>query len=152
MAEAATENAAIGPVERASEPRERLLERDKGARRGIGLRAATSFQAVVCEGPHVAHCRAVELSSTGVVIQRGRELSEREQKALFKLDLFLPYQSRPVRVLAKVARPLGQTSYAMRFVLVADVDRLTLMEHLDRELLASLKLLTEVDQATAANG
>src|SRR5207253_110600 len=58
--------------------------------RGIGLRAKTSFPILLCEGPHAAHCRAVELSATGIVVERGRELSEREQRASMKLELFVP--------------------------------------------------------------
>jgi hypothetical protein len=113
-------------------------------RRGIGLRAATTFPVLLCEGPHAAHCRALELSASGIVVERGRALSEREQHAGLKLELFLPGQPGPVRVLAKIIRPLTQTSYALKFVLIADADRLTLMEHLDQERLDSLRLLAEV--------
>src|SRR4051812_47416848 len=110
---------------------------DYQIRRGIGLRAATRIPVLLCEGPHAAHCRAVELSASGIVVERGRPLSEREQRASLKLEIFLPDQPRPVRVLAKVVRPLTLTRYALKFVLVADVDRLTLMEHLDRQRLDS---------------
>jgi hypothetical protein len=115
------------------------------AQRGIGLRARTSFPLLFCEGPHVAHCRAVELSPTGIVVDRGRELSEREQRALFKLELYLPEVNRPIRVLAKLARRVGHTAYALRFVLVADVDRLSLMEHIDREQRETLQLLGDLE-------
>ncbi len=101
--------------------------------RAIGLRAATDFPLLLCEGPHAAHCRATELSATGIVIERGRRLSDREQRAGFKLELFLPHSPRPIRALAKVARRIDGTRYALRFVLIADVDRLTLMEHIDRQ-------------------
>lgn len=113
-------------------------------RRGIGLRAATRFPVLLCEGPHAAHCRALELSASGIVVERGRPLSEREQKASIKLELFLPEAPRPVRVLAKVVRAITSTRYALKFVLIADVDRLTLMEHLDRQRVDSLRLLDEV--------
>jgi hypothetical protein len=112
-------------------------------RRGIGLRAPTSFPVLVCEGPHAAHCRALELSASGIVVERGRALSEREQRASLKLEMFLPGLPPPVRVLAKVVRPLTSTSYALKFVLISDVDRLTLMEHLDQQA-DSLRLLDEV--------
>jgi hypothetical protein len=118
--------------------------RDTVARRGIGLRAATQFAVLVCEGPHVSHCRAVELSATGIVIDRGRELSERELRSHFKLELMLPEQRYPVRVLARVARQVDGTRYAFKFVLIADADRLTLMEHIDRVELDSQRLLDEV--------
>jgi hypothetical protein len=115
--------------------------------RGIGLRAQTTFPVLLCEGPHAAHCRAVELSASGIVVERGRELSEREQRASMKLELFLPGVARAVRVLAKVVRPVSRTAYALKFVLIADVDRLTLMEHLDHERADSLRLLDEVEGA-----
>ena len=116
-------------------------------RRGIGLRAAASFPILLCEGPHAAHCRAVELSASGMVVERGRSLSEREQRASLKLELFLPGRPGPVRVLAKIVRQLTGTTYALRFVLIADVDRLTLMEFLDHQRLDSLHLLEEIEGA-----
>jgi|EndMetStandDraft_4_1072995.scaffolds.fasta_scaffold735720_2 hypothetical protein len=112
--------------------------------RGIGLRAKTSFPVLLCEGPHAAHCRALELSASGIVVDRGRELSEREQRASMKLELYVPGASRPVRALAKVVRHVGDNAYALKFVLIADVDRLTLMEHVDHQLQDSLRLLNEV--------
>ena len=112
--------------------------------RGIGLRAPTRFPVLFCEGPHAAHCRALELSASGIVVERGRALSEREQRASIKLELFLPEASRPVRVLAKVVRAVTPTSYALKFVLINDVDRLTLMEHLDQQQVDSLRLLHEI--------
>jgi len=117
------------------------------AERAIGLRANTLFPCLFCEGPHAAHCRAVELSATGIVVERGRELSERELGGGVKLELFLPDQPRPIRVLAKVVRPVRRTAYALKFVLISDVDRLTLMEHLDQQRLDSLHLLDEIAAA-----
>jgi len=112
--------------------------------RSIGLRAAANFPLLLREGQRVAHCRATELSATGIVIERGRPLSEREQRASFRLELFLPGSVRPIRALAKVARGVTPTRYALRFVLISDVDRLTLMEHLDQQEHDSLQLLDEV--------
>jgi hypothetical protein len=115
--------------------------------RGIGLRAITSFPLLLCEGQHAAHCRATELSASGIVVERGRELSEREQRASLRLELFVPGVGRPIRVLAKVARPLTKTCYALKFVLISDVDRLTLMEHVDQQQVDSLRLLDEISAA-----
>jgi hypothetical protein len=126
-----------------------LRSRGSSAQRGIGLRERTSFPILLCEGPHATHCRATEVSATGIVIERGRELSERELRALFKLELFLPNEKRPVRVLAKVARRVGLTDYALKFVLISDVDRLSLMEHLDAQQRDSLRLLAEVEHHAA---
>ena len=117
--------------------------------RSIGLRGATRFPVLVCEGPHAAHCHALELSASGIVVERGRPLSERELRAGFKLELFLPELSRPVRVLAKAARTVSRTVYAFKFVLISDVDRLSLMEHLDHEAADSLRLLQEVERGAA---
>ncbi len=119
------------------------------AQRGIGLRERTDFPVMLCEGPHVSHCRASELSVTGIVVERGRELSDREQRSLFKMELFLPEQSRPVRVLARVARRAGNTSYALKFVLISDVDRLSLMEHLDAQQRDSVELLRDLEHTAA---
>ena len=115
--------------------------------RGIGLRAKTTFPILLCEGPHAAHCHALELSASGIVVERGRALSEREQRASLKLELFLPERTGPVRVLAKVVRQVTSTAYAFKFVLIADVDRLTLMEFLDQQRLDSLQLLEEIEGA-----
>jgi hypothetical protein len=116
--------------------------------RSIGLRARTQFPVALCEGPHAAHCLALELSATGIVVERGRELSEREQGSLFKLELFLPERTRPVRVLARVARRLRPQVYAFRFVMISEVDRLTLMEHIDFVQQTGLRLLREIEQAS----
>ena len=117
------------------------------SQRGIGLRAATSFPVLLSEGPHAALCHARELSASGIVVDRGRTLSEREQRASLKLELFLPDKPGPVRVLAKTVRQVAPTQYAFKFVLIGDLDRLTLMEHLDQQRLDSLHLLEEIAAA-----
>ena len=116
--------------------------------RSIGLRARTQFPVALCEGPRAAHCLALELSATGIVVEHGREMSERELGALFKLELFLPEKQRPVRVLARVARRVAAKTYALRFVMISEVDRLTLMEHIDYEQQDSLRLLQDVERAS----
>ncbi len=112
--------------------------------RAIGLRAAASFPLLLCEGQRAAHCRATEISATGIVVERGRPLSDRELRASFRLELFVPGAARPVRALAKVARSITPTRYALRFVLIADVDRLSLMELLDQQGQESRRLLDEI--------
>lgn len=116
--------------------------------RGIGLRAPTRCFAMLFEGPHVARCHAVEFSPSGVVIDRGRKLSERERAASLKLELYLPGKPQVVvRALVKVARQVATTQYALRFVMISDVDRLTLMEQVDREQTDTLRLLSEIEGA-----
>jgi hypothetical protein len=119
----------------------------KTAERGIGVRATTVFPLLFCEGPHAAHCRALELSASGIVVERGRELSDRERRGGVKLELFLPGQPGTIRALAKVVRPVSRTAYALKFVLISDVDRLTLMEFLDHQRRDSLHLLDEIAAA-----
>ncbi|HKY37002.1 MAG TPA: hypothetical protein VJN18_13745 [Polyangiaceae bacterium] len=145
MAQAAYDIRAIWPYK---SQRVSFLPPSGRTERCIGLRARTEFPVLLCEGPHAAHCLALELSATGVVVRRRRELSEREQLALFKLELFIPESPRPVRVLARVARRTEPGVYALRFVMISDVDRLTLMEHLDREQRDSLELLHEVERSS----
>jgi hypothetical protein len=82
-----------------------------------------------------------------MVVERGRRLSERELCSSAELELFLPEESKPVRVLAKVVRRVAGTAYALKFVLISDVDRLTLMEHLDHQVVDSMRLLNEVAAA-----
>lgn len=149
MASPAQEIRSIWPYLEQADSLTTLHSRGTPAQRGIGLRERTDFPVMLCEGPHVSHCRASELSATGIVVERGRELSEREQRSLFKLELFLPQQPRAVRVLARVARRAGSTSYALKFVLISDVDRLTLMEHLDAQQRDSLELLRDLEHSAA---
>ena len=99
---------------------------------------------MLCEGPHVARCHAVEFSPSGVVIDLGRPASHHEPHASLKLILFLPDQVL-VRALVKVARKISETRYALKFVMISDVDRLTLMEQVDRECTDSLRLLSELE-------
>jgi len=150
MVHAAQEIRAIWPYQ---QPDSALpLLRPTGAHateRGIGVRGATRFPVLLCEGPHATHCRALELSCSGIVVERGRELSERELRAGYRLELSLPEQKRPVRALAKVARVIAPGVYAFKFVHIADVDRLTLMEHLDRQRSEGLHLLEEIEQASS---
>lgn len=115
--------------------------------RSIGLRAAADFPLLLCEGQRAAHCRAREVSATGIVVERGRALSDRELQASFRLELFVPGRSRPVRALAKVARSVAATRYALRFVLISDVDRLTLMEYVDQQDHDAQSLLDEISGA-----
>lgn len=114
--------------------------------RGLG-RVATNIPLLLSEGEHAAHCRATEISASGIVAERGRALCEREQRANLKLEIYLPGSRRPVRALAKVARQLTPTRYALRFELLMDADRLRLMEFLDRQWRESLSLLDEVSGA-----
>lgn len=100
-------------------------------RRRIGLRGPTNFPVAAYDGKAVTHCRAVEVSSTGIVLDRGRQLVTDDQQALLRLQLFLPGRAAPIRALARPVRQFG-THQALKFIAISDVDRLTLTEHLDR--------------------
>ena len=100
--------------------------------RSIGLRGETDIPVLIYDGVVASHCHAVELSSTGIVLERGRldPRSERRGGSV-RLELFLENAPRPVRVLARSVRWFG-TREAYKFTTISDADRLTLTEHLDR--------------------
>lgn len=100
--------------------------------RQIGLRGHTNFAVILHNGDFVAHCRAVDVSSTGIVIDRGHAVVPDEEEGVFRLELYMPDANAPVRALARVVRNLG-TEQALRFVAISDADRLTITEHLDRQ-------------------
>jgi hypothetical protein len=104
-----------------------------GPMRSIGLRGKTDIPVLIYDGVVASHCHAVELSSTGIVLERGRSdpRSERRNGSI-RLELFLENAPRPVRVLARSVRWFG-TREAYKFTTITDVDRLTLTEHLDLE-------------------
>jgi hypothetical protein len=104
-----------------------------GPQRSIGLRGKTDIPVLIYDGVVASHCHAVELSSTGIVLERGRSDpgSERRNGSV-RLELFLENAPRPVRVLARPVRWFG-TREAYKFTTITDVDRLTLTEHLDLE-------------------
>lgn len=99
--------------------------------RGIGLRGRTDFRVFAMSGHRRQLCRGVEVSSTGIVIDRGRPVDELRDAPLYlRLELRLPERVLPVTALARPVWCYG-TQQALRFVTMSDVDRLTLAEHLD---------------------
>lgn len=94
----------------------------------VGLRARTDFRVVTKNGGFVSHCRGIEISSSGIIVDRGRE--QLLQPLFMRLEMMLPERIRP---LCAVARPIWVrgTQQALKFVRISDVDRLTLAEHLD---------------------
>jgi hypothetical protein len=75
-------------------------------------------------------CRAIDLSPTGMLVDRTRELSERALHLVSPFEIFLG--QRPIRARA---RPVWSQDrlVAVRFVWMNDVDRLTIAEMLDRK-------------------
>ena len=94
----------------------------------VGLRARTDFRVVAKNGGFISHCRGIEISSSGIIVDRGRE---QQSLSLFtRLEMMLPERMRP---LCALARPIWWqgSQQALKFVRISDVDRLTLAEHLD---------------------
>ena len=98
--------------------------------RQIGLRARTDFRVITNDGGLESHCRGIEVSPTGMIVDRGRSLDPARQPMLLGLELRLPER---VRALKAVARPIwvSGTQQAFKFVKMSDADRLTLAEHMD---------------------
>ncbi len=99
-------------------------------RRKIGLRARTDFPVIARDGTLSSRCRGVEVSPSGIVIDRGKPIGSRHERIVIRLELRLPERVRPVTVLARPIWSFG-TQQALRFVRISDVDRLTLAEHAD---------------------
>jgi hypothetical protein len=78
-------------------------------------------------------CRAVDLSTTGMVVQRSRRLAEREPHQIGSYELLLD-DGTPIHVRARTVRTDGQL-LAVRFVVIHDVDRLAIAEQADRRAL-----------------
>lgn len=98
--------------------------------RRVGLRARTDFRVIARNGSLAAHCRGIEISSSGIIIDRGRHVAASELPLLMKLELRLPERMKVLRALARPVWAFG-SQQAMRFVRMSDVDRLSLAEHLD---------------------
>lgn len=92
------------------------------------LRARTDFRVVARDGGFVSHCRGIEISPSGIIVDRGREVSS--ESLLLRLEMLLPERVRPLRALARPIWARG-CQQALKFVRISDVDRLTLAEHLD---------------------
>jgi hypothetical protein len=98
--------------------------------RRLGLRARTDFRVIARHGPFRANCRGIEVSSTGIVLDRGRPVVRDDEPILLGVELHLPER---LRALMAVVRPVWSfgSQQAVRIVKMADADRLTLAEHLD---------------------
>jgi hypothetical protein len=98
--------------------------------RRVGLRARTDFRVVTRDGSLESHCRGIEVSTTGIVVDRGKPVGRRDQPILLGLELRLPERSRALKAIARPIWARG-SQQAFRFVRMSDVDRLNLAEHLD---------------------
>jgi len=98
--------------------------------RRVGLRARTDFGVIARDGSLENHCRGVEVSPTGIVIDRGRPVGAWDERVVLRLELRLPERLRPLRALARPIWSFGRLQ-AFKFVSISDTDRLNLAEHLD---------------------
>lgn len=94
----------------------------------VGLRARTDFRVIAQHGGFVSHCRGIEISPSGIIVDRGRTRSD--ESLLVRLEMLLPERIRPLCALARPIWIRGPVQ-ALKFVRISDVDRLTLAEHLD---------------------
>lgn len=76
--------------------------------------------------PH--QCWAIDVSPTGMLYQRSRALAAREPYELNAFELRLGTQ--PIRMRARTVW-IKDRLCAVRFVVMDDVDRLTIAEHID---------------------
>ena len=98
--------------------------------RRVGLRTRTDFRVIAQRGTLRSQYRGIDVSPTGIVLDRGRPIQEADWPLTLRLELQLPEYLKPVRALA---RPIwaSDTQQAFKFVRIADVDRLILAEHID---------------------
>lgn len=99
-------------------------------KRRIGERMRTDLRVIERSRASAVQCRAIELSATGVLLDRGQRSRLRSGPFFVHLELVLPEQARTIRA---VARPVWRRGphEALTFIHISDADRLTLAEHLD---------------------
>lgn len=105
----------------------------------VGLRARTDFRVIATNGILCAHCRGIEVSPTGIILDRGRPIAELDTPFVIRLELELPERRNPLSVLARPIWAFG-TQQAFKFVRISDVDRLILAEHLDLMMMRGVTL------------
>jgi hypothetical protein len=98
--------------------------------RRVGLRLRTDFRVVARDGSLASHCRGIELSAGGIVLDRGRPVTTRDDRIFLRLELRLPERVRPIKALVRPVWSAGHQQ-GLKFLRVSDPDRLSLAEHLD---------------------
>jgi len=93
------------------------------------VRAEIEFPVIEREGGFSFWCRALNVSSSGILIERGDQTAKR-RGSLMRLELHLPGLARPLEVNASFVWSEG-SKLGLKFVGLADADRLTLAEALD---------------------
>lgn len=98
--------------------------------RRIGSRAQVDVPVSAFVDGFQHPCRAVDLSVSGMLVERSRILAARLPSQMNAFELKLA-GAGPIRVRARTVWS-EQRLQAVRFVVMNDVDRLTIAEHLDR--------------------
>ncbi len=98
--------------------------------RRLSLRGRTDLPVKTQDGSLISLCRGIELSATGIVLDRGRPVTSRDHSMLVRIYVDLPERHRPVEVKARSVWGFG-SQQAFKFIRMNDVDRLNLAEHLD---------------------
>jgi hypothetical protein len=98
--------------------------------RRTGLRARTDLEVIARHGQFTTRCRGIEVSRTGILLNRRPAGPGMEDHLLVELELHLPERIRALHALARLVWSSGDQQ-ALRFVEISDVDRLTLAEHMD---------------------
>jgi hypothetical protein len=99
-------------------------------------RARTDFSVRTEQERIISIYRGIEVSTTGIVIDRGRPIRERDRRIFISMEITLPERVRPLRAVARPVWSYG-THQAFKFIRISDVDRLNLAEHVD---LATMRL------------
>jgi hypothetical protein len=99
-------------------------------------RARTDCSVRTEQGRIVSIYRGIDVSPTGIVIDRGRPIRDRDKRIFIHMEITLPERIRPLRAVARPVWCYG-TQQAFKFVRISDVDRLNLAEHVD---LAAMRL------------
>ena len=105
--------------------------------RRCSVRAQTDVPVSVYANGSVFACRAVDLSTQGVVIERVPGLDHHDARPFYWMKFGLGDDG--VLALARPAWKKGR-SQAFRFIEISDADRLTLAEEMDRASRSCLSL------------
>jgi len=98
--------------------------------RRISPRAQTDLPVSALVDGFWHNCRAVDISPTGMVLERTNSLARRLMRQLNAVALWLGHG--PLTSYARTVWTKGRFM-ALRFVVMSDVDRLTIAEELDRK-------------------
>lgn len=98
--------------------------------RRLSQRARTDFRVLTRDGSVISDCRGLDVSTTGILIDRRHAIIDRDHRIFLDLEIRLPERHAPLRALARPVWSFG-TQQAFKFVRISDVDRLNLAEHID---------------------